>query len=198
MNIAALGTSLTHSGGWLKPLERQLAGSLDRSISVMDFARDGATSVWGVEIVEEVVDAKPDVILIEFSVNDAALLKGISLRQSRENIKRIVLTVKNARPYADIFLMSMSPPFGSRAWIRPLIDAYYDAYRVLADELGTGYIDNLRTWRKLTRQELRAGIPDGLHPTPEWACRILVPAIVSAIGGIACAATGRSVSGGFQ
>jgi acyl-CoA thioesterase I len=71
----------------------------------------------------------------------------------------------------------------------PNIDAYYDVYKVLADELGIGYIDNLRNWKNLTKRELRASIPDGVHPLPETAIRISVPVIAAAIGGTACLET---------
>jgi acyl-CoA thioesterase I len=189
MKVAALGTSLTHNGGWLKPLEHQLSGCLEQSVDVIDFGRNGATSDWGIEILDEVIHAQPDVVLIEFSVNDAAWFKGISLRQSRENVQRIVRTLKKAQPHVKIFLMTMSPSFGPRAWIRPQIDAYHHVYRVLADELGVGYIDNLPTWQNLTKRELRAQIPDGLHPMPEWAGRIVVPAIAGAIAGTKCVET---------
>lgn len=184
LTVVALGTSLTHSGGWLKPLETQLSKCLHRSVNVLDFGRDGAISDWGVAVLEDVVHAGPDVILIEFSINDAALAKGISLRRSRENVKTIVLRLRDALPHLKIFLMTMSPTFGPRAWIRPQIDAYYDVYRTLAAELDVGYIDNLSNWNNLP--ELRARIPDGLHPMPEWAGRILVPSIVRAIGSAEC------------
>src|SRR3954451_15182332 len=132
MKVAALGTSLTHSGGWLKPLEHELNGCLKQSVDVIDFGRDGATSDWGVAILDKVIHAQPDVVLIEFSVNDAAWFKGISLRQSRANVERIARTLKKAQPHVKIFLMTMSPSFGPRAWIRPHIDAYNHVYRVLA------------------------------------------------------------------
>lgn len=194
MKVIALGTSLTHSGGWLKPLEQQLTECLDQSVNVVDFGRNGATSEWGVASLPEVVQAEPDVVLIEFSVNDAALFKGISLRKSQENVRKIVLAVRKARPLSQIFLMTMNPAFGPRAWIRPRMNTYYDAYRVLANELGIGYIDNLRDWNNLPEAELRAHIPDGLHPEPEWARHVLVPGIVSAIGATACSETGPSLS----
>lgn len=189
MRVAALGTSLTHSGGWLTPLERHLARCLQRSINLLDFGRDGATSEWGVAILDEVILAQPDIVLIEFAVNDAALFKGMSLKQSRGNVRNIVRTLRAAQPHVKIFLMTMNPSSGLRGSIRPRLNAYYDDYKLLADELGTGYIDNFSAWNTLTKQELRERIPDGLHPIPESACRILVPAIAGAIGGTECVAT---------
>jgi acyl-CoA thioesterase I len=65
MTVVALGTSLTHSGGWLKPFEKQLTECLGRPVNVLDYGRDGATSDWGVAILEEVIRAEPDVVLID-------------------------------------------------------------------------------------------------------------------------------------
>jgi len=189
MTVVALGTSLTDSGGWTKPLEERLAECLARPIRVLNFGRDGATSDWAVAILGKVIRAQPDVILIEFAVNDASWLKGVSLRHSQENIIKIVRAVKEACPQAMIFLMTMSPAFGVRGWMRPQLKKYYEIYKDISNNLGIGYIDNLQKWKNLTEHDLRASMPDGLHPLPEWASRILVPMIAGAIGGMSCADT---------
>lgn len=186
MIVAALGTSLTYRAGWLQPLEEKLTRCLGHPVKVLDFGRSGVTSEWGVAAVGEVIRSQPDVVLIEFSGNDAAWFKGFSLDRSRENITKIVRTIKEARPSAKIFLMTMNPAFGPRGWIRPSLDAYYDLYRSLADELSVGFIDNRQKWRTLTKDELRAGIPDGGHPLPALASRIIVPTVARAIGGARC------------
>ena len=186
MIVAAFGTSLTNRAGWLKPLEVQLTRCFGSPVTVLDFGRSGATSEWGVAAVGEVIRSQPDVVLIEFSANDAVWFKGLSLQRSRENTTKIVRAIRGARPQAKIFLMAMSPSFGPRGWIRRGIDAYYDMYKFVADELGVEYIDHRQSWKNLTKDELREGIPDGAHPLPELAARILVPAIARAIGGTAC------------
>jgi acyl-CoA thioesterase I len=186
MIVAAFGTSLTNRAGWLQPLEVQLTRCLGRQVTVLDFGRSGATSEWGVATVGEVIRSQPDVVLIEFSANDAAWFKGLSLSRSRENTTQIVQAIRRARPHAKIFLMAMSPSFGPRGWIRRGIEAYNDMYKLVADELGVAFIDHRQSWKSLTNDEVRAGIPDGAHPLPELASRILVPAIARAIGGAAC------------
>jgi acyl-CoA thioesterase-1 len=183
MIIAALGTSLTNRAGWLQPLEKELTHRFGHRVTVLDFGRSGATSEWGVTAVTDVIRAQPDVVLVEFSANDAGWLKGISFRRSQENTTEIVRAIKEARPVTKVFLMTMNPVFGPRSWIRPNIDAYYDMYKSLADALGVGYIDNRRAWNRLSNDELRAGIPDGAHPVPELAARLLVPTLARAIGG---------------
>ena len=56
----------------------------------------------------------PDVVLIEFSINDAVWLKGVSLQRSRENATKIVHAIKEARPNTRLFLMTINPTFGPR------------------------------------------------------------------------------------
>ena len=186
MVVAAFGTSLTNHGGWLRPLQDKLSRCLSRQVSVLDFGAGGMTSEWGVSAVDSVVQSQPSVVLIEFSVNDAAWFKGFSLQRSRDNIIKIVRAIKGARPNARIFLMTMNSTFGPRGWRRPNIDAYYDLYNLLSKELNVEFIDNRQKWKALPKSELRNAIPDGLHPLPEMASRILVPTIARAIVGTAC------------
>jgi len=186
MIVVALGTSLTHRGGWLKPLEQNLSSCLGVPVRVLDFGRSGETSAWGLTVISEVIEAHPDVVLIEFSVNDAAWFKGFSLERSRENTTRIVKAILKAKPDTKIFLMTMSPSFGLHGWIRWNVDAYFDLYEPLARELGVGYIDNRPSWKRLSKDELRSGIPDGAHPSPDLAARLLVPTISKAVAGADC------------
>jgi len=179
--IAAMGTSLTHRGGWLAPLQEYLSRCLNRQVSVLDFARSGETSAWGLSVVQEVIGSHPHVVLIEFSANDAAWFKGFSLEHSRANTGEIVRAILGALPETKIFLMTMSPGTGLRRLIRPNLDAYYGIYEDLAGALGVGYIDNRPAWRALNQGELRRGIPDGRHPLPELASRLIVPTIAKAI-----------------
>ena len=110
MIVAAFGTSLTHRAGWLQPLEKELTRCLGHQVTVLDFGRSGATSEWGAAAIGAVIRAQPDVVLVEFSVNDAAWFKGLSLQRSQENTTKILRAIKEARPTAEIFLMTMNQP----------------------------------------------------------------------------------------
>jgi len=179
--VAAFGTSLTHNGGWLTPLQEELSHCLGRQVTVLDFGKDGQTSEGALRSVGQVIEAHPDVVLIEFSANDAAWFKGFSLKRSRENTARIVQKILRALPETKVFLMTMGPAWGPRSWIRLNLDAYYSLYESLAHELGVGYIDNRPAWKALGENGLRSAIPDGTHPLPELASRLLVPTISKAI-----------------
>jgi acyl-CoA thioesterase-1 len=179
--VAAFGTSLTHHGGWLKPLQDELTRCLGREVTVLDFGKNGETSEGALKSLGEVIGAHPEIVLVEFSANDAAWFRGFSLNRSRENTRKIVQTILAALPETKIFLMTMNPVFGLRRWTRLNLDAYYGLYESLASELGIGYIDNRPAWKSLKENELGAGIPDGSHPLPELAARLLVPNIAEAI-----------------
>jgi lysophospholipase L1-like esterase len=186
IRVVAFGTSLTARGGWQQALETQLARCLRMKVDVVTLARSGAGSDWGVQSVASVVEADPDVVLIEFSANDAALHRGVGFDKSRDNIRAIVGTIRERRPDARIFLMAMNPAYGWRKLIRPYLDAYYDSYRPLSQELKIGFVDHRPAWKALTETELQSAIPDGVHPDPKVAATLIVPNIVRAVAGSSC------------
>jgi acyl-CoA thioesterase I len=182
--VVALGTSLTETGGWLEPLGRVAAERWGRPLTVLNFGKSGANSLWGVGQVERIIATRPDVVLIEFSVNDASWLKGVSLSQSRRNTEEIVARIRGELPRTKIYLMTMNPVYGLRRWIRPRLKAYYDLYGELAKGLGVGQIDNRPAWSRLTRAQLTRAVPDGSHPIPEMTVQLVVPTIVKAIANL--------------
>lgn len=186
MRVVAFGTSLTARGGWQQALEAQLARCLRIKVDVVTLAKSGAGSDWGVQSVASVVEADPDVVLVEFSVNDAAIHRGGGFDKSRDNIRAIVGAIRERRPDARIFLMAMNPASGWRKLIRPYLNAYYDSYRPLSQQLGVGFIDHRPTWKTLTETELQSAIPDGVHPDPKVAATLIVPNIVRAVAGSSC------------
>ena len=126
-------------------------------------AKSGATSRWGLEQKEQVVLAKPDVLLIEFAAVDANLRRFVSFSESERNHAEIIKTVHQAKPDAKIYLLALNPTWGLRGvWIRPSLDSYYELYRALAKTLGIGFIDVRPKW---DRAAIQSTVPDGLHLT---------------------------------
>ncbi|MGE0231390.1 MAG: SGNH/GDSL hydrolase family protein [Flavobacteriaceae bacterium] len=186
MTVAAFGTSLTRRGGWQEALAARLQTCLGRPVTVLNLARSGATSEWGLGAVDSVVRQRPDAVLIEFSVNDASLHRFVGLQESGANVRGIVERLKRELPEARIYLMTMSPVIGMRGLIRPFLDDYYALYRDLSQELGTGFIDNRPAWATLSPDELEAALPDGSHPDPAVARRLIVPVIAEALSAGRC------------
>jgi lysophospholipase L1-like esterase len=185
-SVVAFGTSLTSRGGWQPSLEATLRRCLDKPVTVASVARAGAGTDWALDRVAAVLAERPDVVLIEFAANDAALHRMTSPGQSRTNLDRIVTELLAAQRPPRLFVMAMNPMRGPRAWIRPLLDRYTDIHRDVAARRGVGFIDHRPDWERLGPTGLAAAIPDGVHPLAEAAARIVTPNVARHIVGSAC------------
>ncbi|MBX4888201.1 SGNH/GDSL hydrolase family protein [Rhizobium bangladeshense] len=186
VKIVAFGTSLTARGGWQPSLQTRLAACLQRPVSVESVARSGETSTWALTQLDRVVAEQPDIILIELYANDATLHRFVSLAQSRKNIGEILDRLHQRLPRARIILMAMNPFSGLRGLIRPFVDSYILVHQAEAQKRGLEFVDHRHGWERLTPDELAAAIPDGAHPRPEVASKIIVPELVGHIAGPGC------------
>ena len=175
--IFLAGTSLTAYYDWPDLLAERLETSLDRPVRVSRVAKGGETSAWGLENIEDIVSQAPDIVLIEFAINDADLRHLISLKASIENHKRLIARLRRADPSIAIILVTMSPAYGLKRGLRPRLAAYYDAYRQIAQDTDTGLIDLYPRW--LAYDARRQAIPDGVHPTEAASSRLIVPTVAS-------------------
>jgi acyl-CoA thioesterase I len=181
LSIAALGTSLTARGTWVEALPAALGAHIHRPVRAVNFGRSGATSREALGMIEEVTQSRPDIVIIEFATNDSALHRRISLRESAANLEAILRRLRAANASVRPYLMTMSPAIGPRAFLRSRLARYYDLYSTLATRHGAGYIDNRPDWDAMPRTALRRALPDGTHPTAEFARRITLTNVVSAL-----------------
>jgi lysophospholipase L1-like esterase len=176
--IATYGTSLTAEGEWQQPLEAALERCGAGEVDVLNFGKDRSDSRWGAANTDQVIAANPDLVLIEFSYNDAYVNFNISLSESRMLTDKIVDDIKNGLPHARIFLMTMNWPLGRWVESRPQLNSYYDIYRQVAAERHLGLVDTAPQWKLAPPDSLR----DEIHPTKAAHEAVTVPAIVSGIG----------------
>ncbi|WP_434713439.1 SGNH/GDSL hydrolase family protein [Rhizobium sp. YTUHZ045] len=186
LKIVAFGTSLTARGGWQPGLQTRLSACLQRSVKVESVAKSGETSTWALTQLDRVVAEQPDIILIELYANDATLHRFVSLAQSRKNIADILDQLHQRLPRARIVLMAMNPFSGLRGLIRPFVGSYISAHQAEARKRGLEFIDYRPDWERLTPDDLAAAIPDGAHPRPEVASKIIVPQLAWHIAGRDC------------
>ncbi len=180
--LVAFGTSLSVGGRWTEPLSERLAACGIPAPRTAVIAAPGAGSDWAVRQIDRVIAAEPDVVVIEFAINDADILDGLWLDESRRNHRRILTRLRNALPDAHLALMTTNPAFGLRGWVRPFLDDYYAMYRTMAREADVALIDTTPHWRRaLEHGEADAAIPDGLHPTADAVARIAVPEIARVV-----------------
>lgn len=181
LKIATFGTSLTAKGGWQDALRVALETCTGGPVVVETIAKSGASSRWALTVVADVLALKPDIVLVEFSANDAALDRLLPLAWSEANIRKIVRQLRSGAPNARIALMAMNPVIGMRGAIRPFLDDYYDVNRTIARDTGLTFIDHRPGWNALSRAALEAAIPDGSHPEPAVATGIIVPNVRKAL-----------------
>lgn len=184
--IVAFGTSLTLRGGWQSPLAERLSTCLGWSVTVDTVAESGAPSSWGLGHVDDVIRLKPDVILVEFYANDAALNRFTSVSTSSDTIGALFLSLRRGLPNARIIAQIMNPVSGLAGMARPYFDIYIDAHLRQARANGVDVIDHRKAWMSLSANQLAKAIPDGLHPTPEAATSIIVGPLAAKIAGAAC------------
>ncbi len=181
LRISVLGTSLSADRyDWPMALSEALGACLEREVQVTALARPGATVEWGVTQVAQVRATMPDIVLVEFAINDADLTDGLSLAQARAHLAELVLQLTSPPEAPQVALMTMNPAAGLRGLLRPRLSAHYAGYRALAarDEgvgEAVGLIDVEARWR--ARPRSARGLDDGLHPDPATARAVIVPAV---------------------
>lgn len=176
LRLSFVGTSLTASYDWTERLQ----SCTGPEVSVSRVARAGATSAWGLTQAETILSHQPDIVFIEFSINDADMRHGISLRESAENHRQLILALRAQHQELQVVLMTMSPAYGIRRLLRPRLPAYYRLYHELAEELGTGLLDLYPRWLNLPKQDREQ--PDGLHPTGPASSRVILSELPKYLG----------------
>ncbi|EJT04685.1 G-D-S-L family lipolytic protein [Rhizobium sp. CCGE 510] len=177
---------MTARGGWQRSLETGLAACLQRPVKVATVAKSGETSLWALTQIDRVIAEQPDIVLIEVYANDAALQRFVSLAQSRKDIGDILDRLRQRLPQARIIVMAMNPFSGLRSLIRPFVGSYISAHEAEAQKRGLEFVDHRPNWQRLTSGDLAAAIPDGAHPLPDIASKIIVPELVKHISAGNC------------
>lgn len=184
--VVCYGTSLTACGAWVTQVETQLA----HRVKFVNSGMGRQHSRWGVQHLEDRVLAhRPDLVLIEFAVNDAVARFCLSLEESRANLLAMVDRIAERLPACLVCLQVMNPVVGrpaGHAGYRPCLPQYEQVYRDVACERGLMLIDHAPAWRELLAQGEEAFlryVPDGLHPSAEGEARYVTPAIVRALSG---------------
>ncbi|TDL86414.1 SGNH/GDSL hydrolase family protein [Meridianimarinicoccus aquatilis] len=180
LQIAAFGTSLTARNAWPDGLQAALRACLMQQVQVDRVAGVGQGSQWGLAQVSQVVALRPDIVLIEFTANDADLLDGVSVARSRAQHAQILAELRRDLPEARLVLMTMNPVSGWQRVKRLRLGAYHAMYRKLARDADVGLADLTPRWN-VAPQDLRHA-PDGLHPTGAATQVVVTPALTGLIG----------------
>ncbi|MGL4308856.1 MAG: SGNH/GDSL hydrolase family protein [Paracoccaceae bacterium] len=172
VTVVAFGTSLTNRPGWVDALSENLSGCSHPTIDLRRLSQPGANSRWALTQIETLAAMRPDIVLMEFAINDADLYDGVGLAQTRELTTRVLSALHTDIPEARIVLMTMNPVRGLiNQARRPRLADYYQSYRDIAAGHHTGLIDFAARWNAAAVSA--AEIPDGLHPTAAASTKLM-------------------------
>jgi acyl-CoA thioesterase-1 len=186
--VVFYGTSLTKSGGWAEVVARELATAFP-GIKAVNSACNGQHSRWGLENLEPLVLAlAPDVLFIEFAINDAVARFALSPIESRANLETMLDRLAARRPDCAVVLQVMNPVVGRPAGHdghRPELPVYEQIYRDVARGRGLMLADHAPAWAALLARgegEFLHDVPDGLHPSATGYDRHMLPTLRAALG----------------
>lgn len=187
--IVYYGTSLTAAGAWTRALTDELKAKFPGQVVAHNKGGPGMHSGWGLRSVDErVIAYKPDVVFIEFSINDAVARFKLSPAKAKENLNQMIDRIRAALPGCEIILQVMNPvvgkPEGDSGW-RPTMEECQNNYREVAKERGLKLIDHMPAWSRLLKNDearFRAYVPDGVHPAQEGWLAIVMPELRRQLG----------------
>lgn len=179
LRIVAFGTSLTARSDWVDRLPLALAACGFRDADVVRVARVGANSEWARGMTDVVKEKNPDLVIAEFSINDADLFDGLWPWQSRANIDEVLSDLQDFPNPPEVLLMSTSPVAGpAQTFQRPYLAFYQAMYAGIAAGRDVGYLNATALW---AGADLRQDLPDGVHPLPEREAALVLPALARMI-----------------
>lgn len=200
--IATMGTSLT-GGQWRWP-DAMMAGWLNLEFpgqvslfnegvgaSASSVGPGNNPALSGLGKLPAVLAHKPDVVFVEFTINDAYLPYKISLEDSKRNLNILIDRIQQADPKTEIIVQTMNPVkdlpahgAAGAATQRPRLAEYVEGYRQVAKACGLRIIDHSPNWQKLMRDnpaEFDRLVPDGVHPGVEAYQVVLLPELKRAL-----------------
>ncbi len=186
----AYGTSLTAEksrlfwrrcgGSWLSLLRDHIDSQGPNDILLINRSRWGADSRWALKnITSRTLSMNPDMLFLEFAINDADVRKRITRAESRDNLEKMITLARKHSPACEICLLISHSPSGRHLRVRPALLDYYQIYREVAEQRDVGIVDLYACWgpEAPTAQYM----PDGIHTNELAAREVILPAILSSL-----------------
>ena len=187
INMLVLGSSLSAGADWPEALRDGLQDAWRNcaadDVELRVIAKGGADSSWGLAQLSGGLDFRPDLVLIEFMINDADIRNRLSRSESLRNHTEMIEILREAHPDSAIFLLRLNRAHGPRALLRPSLARYERLLPEIARRSSVGLIDLRPEWRDRWESEGYRSLPDGLHPTDAAARDVNVGKILSTVGG---------------
>ncbi len=201
IKVAYFGGSITAQAGWRpKTLAHFQKTWPDATFSEINAAIGGTGSDLGVfRLAQDVLDKKPDLLFVEFAVNDG----GAAPDQIRRCMEGIVRQTRRALPDVDIaFVYTITETL-----VGPLLEGKFPRAAAVMEEVADRYgIPSIHmamevarlakegklAWKApLGKDGILAFANDGVHPYPETGHELYLAAVVRSLEPIRAASKAR-------
>jgi len=187
-----MGTSLTAKGAWGGLLGSWLKSESPNAsqVSLTNYAVSGSSSdnpqtlFSGIKNqLPKVLNANPDVVIIEFGMNDAVIKPTggyyMTLEDSKANLHTIIEALIARNPSVTIILQTMNNAAGADGSTkRPLLEDFYEVTRQVAQAHHTLLVDHYPNWKTLFDNDptkWRSYMTDNVHPNATGSEMIILP-----------------------
>lgn len=189
VKFVVYGTSLSANGAWVSQVREILAERYPGRAEWINESGSGKNSDWGLANVDShVVQHQPDVVFLEFAINDAVARFSCSVEQAEQNLRTIIDKVRDSNRHVQIILQTTNPvfdrPVGHDGHRKDLAEYYAMVRRVAKDEF-LRVADQEKVWKQILHEgqsRFRALVPDGLHPNSAGNEQVVTPTILGVLG----------------
>ncbi len=150
-NASGLFTSPPFQPAYPELVRRQLAERFRSAVTMHNLAVGGTDTGWGLTQVEKVVEARPDLVILAFGMNDSA---GRSPESYRDNTRTMIAKIREQLPECEFILVASM--LGNRDWVRlkhENFPRYRDELRGLV-EPGVALADLTAIWSEFLERKL--------------------------------------------
>lgn len=187
--VVVYGTSLTEGGRWTVSLKNWFEEKYPGQVTFVNSGMSGQNSDAGIKHIQSrVIDKKPDLVFIEFAINDAHVKFNLTPEHALDNLNKMVKAIRENNPQTAIVLQVMNPVWdnpkntNNSATNRPNYEAFCANYRNYARDNKLPLLDHWVNWVKLRDKDpekFKLYVTDGTHPSAHASVTVTWPLIQS-------------------
>ena len=130
LNASAVGKGAPFQPGYPELVRHHLAETYKSEVSLTNLSVGGTDTKWGLTQLEKVVEARPQLVILAFGMNDSA---GRSAEEYQANTRAMIAGIREQLPDAEFILVATM--LGNPNWTRlahELFPQYRDALAKLS------------------------------------------------------------------
>jgi acyl-CoA thioesterase I len=132
-NASALYDAAPYQPAYPELVRRELAERSGGKVQMTNLAVGGTDTGWGLKQIDKVVEAKPDLVILAFGMNDSA---GRSPQSYKDNTQQMIAAIREELPECEFILVASM--LGNRGWTRLKHEAFPQYRDALAELVAPG------------------------------------------------------------